>query len=112
MASIKARVPPANDLGRMPDPGNAKEVCDEIAGEVRDIASWLAGGRLSRHQFTTAVLTLEEAKVKRFGFTLTALSFADGKTRFDLRFAATGELCACLNFDPDTGELTVSHHCS
>lgn len=96
----------------MPEPGNAKEVCEEIAGEVRDIASWLADGRLTRDQFTSAVLTLEEAKVKRFGFTLTGLNFADGKTRFDLRFADTRELCACLNFDPDSGELTVSHHCS
>ena len=90
---------------------NAKEICDEIAGEVRDIASWLADRRLTPQQFTTAVLTLEEAKVKRFGFTLTALTYQGGDTRFDLRFAGSGELCACLKFERASGELTITHHC-
>ena len=107
----RARVYLGSESWNMPDPGKAKQVCDEIAGEVRDIASWLAGGSLSPDQFTTAVLTLEEAKIKRFGFTLTALNYADGRTSFDLRWAETKDLCARLNFDPDTGELTVSHHC-
>ena len=95
----------------MSNPGNAKDVCDEIAGEVRDIASWLAGGRLTPEQFAAAVLTLEEAKVKRFGFTLTALNYQNGRTSFGLRFADSTELCACLDFEPSTGELKVTHLC-
>ncbi len=94
----------------MSEPDNAKHICDEIACEVRDIATWLAGGRLTPAQFSAAVLTLEEAKLKRFGFTLTALNYRDGRTQFGLRFAETRDLCAQLDFDPTTGVLTVTHH--
>ena len=88
------------------------ELCHEIEGEVREVASWLSGGQLSSEQFRAAVLTIEANKVKRFGFSLSAQEAVAGKTKFSLRFADTGELCATMEFDPATHELAVDHVCT
>lgn len=87
------------------------EICNEIAGELRDVASWLASGKLSPQQFSTAVLTLENAKVARFGFTLTAINFPDGRVHFSLRFKGTQKVCATMAYDPVTSQLSAHHIC-
>jgi hypothetical protein len=88
------------------------ELCAEIADEVREVASWLASGRLNPEQFRAAVVTLEAAKVKRFGFALDSREDEGGRTAFSLRFADTREVCSTLVFDPATTELTVQQVCS
>jgi hypothetical protein len=73
----------------------------------------VAGERpLNLDQFTAAVVTLETAKVKRFGFTLEARHGKLGRTAFNLRFAETGQICSTLEYDPATTELTVQQICT
>lgn len=91
--------------------GNPAELCNEIGGELREIASWLSAGQLNPERFRQAVLTLEAAKVARFGFKLTGAGMRDGGSHFELRFADTGELCTSMEFDPATKELSVHHIC-
>ncbi|MHA3770809.1 hypothetical protein ACXR0O_04655 [Verrucomicrobiota bacterium sgz303538] len=91
--------------------GNPAEICNEIAGELSEIATWLSAGKMSSERFRQAVLTLEAAKVARFGFALTGQAMREGGTHFELRFADTHELCASMEFDPATGELSVHHIC-
>jgi hypothetical protein len=87
------------------------ELCNEIADELREIAIWLSAGQINPQTFRQAVVTLEAAKVARFGFRLTGVGLRDGGTHFELRFADTGELCASMEFDPSTQELSVHHLC-
>ncbi|RYD63480.1 MAG: hypothetical protein EOP84_33630 [Verrucomicrobiaceae bacterium] len=75
------------------------------------MATWLSVGQISPEVFREAVLTLEAAKVARFGFRLSGTGQRDGGTHFELRFADTGELCASMEFDPATKELSVHHIC-
>ena len=96
----------------MNSPDQVDSVCDEISGELREIAGWLAAGKLDPEQFRVAVLTLEAAKVARFGMKLSGENTAEGNTRFTLNFADDGELCATLEFNPSTGELTRQQLCS
>ena len=84
---------------------NPADVCDEIAGELRDIATWLSSGQLDPERFRQAVLALEDRKVKRHGFTLTGTLAHPGLTRFTLRCASSGNTCAEMTFDPATGEI-------
>lgn len=91
--------------------GDPVELCNEIGGELRDIAIWLSEGQLNPERFRQAVLTLEAAKVARFGFKLSGVGMRDGGTHFELRFADTGELCASMEYDPATRELSVHHIC-
>ncbi len=93
-------------------PSDAKEICREIAGELRDLATWLSSSRLSPEQFRGAVLALEEAKVTRFGFTLGGSILPDSHVGFELRFAESQKLCAQMEFDPATGELAIEHVCT
>jgi len=89
----------------MKPPVDHEELCSEIAGELRDITRWLAGGTMNADQFRLAVAALEERKVARFGFRLSSSVAADGSATFTLRFADTGEHCTTLRVDPQTEAL-------
>jgi hypothetical protein len=86
--------------------------CEEIAGELSDMARWLSGGELSPEQFRDAVNTLEARKLARFGFALASEVAPDGRVLFSLRYATSGELCASMDVDPDTGELHIQPACA
>lgn len=86
-------------------------ICDEIAGEVRDIAISLYVGRLSPGTFEKAVVALEAAKLKRFGFHLEAERLPNGGSRFKLSDVVSGKQCATLDFDNTTTRLEVHHIC-
>lgn len=86
---------------------DSQHVCHEIAEEVRDIAVALYTGRLSPALFEKAVLTLEAAKVKRFGLRLTAERLPDGGSRFLVGHAGTGKACATLDFNPVSDKLEI-----
>ena len=64
-------------------------------------------GRLSPGLFEKALLTLEAAKVKRFGLHLTAERLPDGSSRFRLENASNGNTCATLDFHPLTDQLEI-----
>lgn len=91
--------------------GDPVELCNEIAGELRDMATWLSAGQIDPERFRHAILTLEAAKVARFGFRLTGTGLRDGGTHFELKFADTGDVCASMEFDPVTKELSIHHIC-
>lgn len=82
-------------------------VCHEIAQEVRDMAVALYTGRLTPTLFEKSVLTLEAAKVKRFGLHLTAERLDDGSSRFRLQNVENGKTCATLDFNPVADELEI-----
>jgi hypothetical protein len=84
-------------------------VCQEISGELKDIASWLSDGELTPEEFQRTVAAFEARKLQRFGFTLSSAISEDGTVHFSLRFADTGELCASMDVDPATGELAIQH---
>ena len=88
-----------------------EEVCKEISGELQDMARWLSGGGLSPEQFRLGLTRLEDRKLKRFGLKLSSSVSADGVVHFTLRFAETDELCASMDVDSMTGELTVQPAC-
>lgn len=85
--------------------GDQEELCSEIAGELRDMTRWLAGGTMNVDQFRLAVETLEERKVARFGFRLSSTVASDGTAAFTLRYADGGKHCTTLRVDPQTGYL-------
>ena len=93
---------------RTPEP---EKLCDEIGGELREMGMWLASGRLGPEQFRLALLTLEAAKVKRHGLTLSGQNTADGRTHFELRSAEDGSLCSTMDFDSGSQELSVHQLC-
>jgi len=47
-----------------------EEICKELAGELTDIASWLADGELTPEQFLSTVAAFEVKKLQRFGLRL------------------------------------------
>lgn len=85
--------------------GGHEELCLEIAGELRDITRWLAGGDMNPEQFRLAVEVLEERKVSRYGFRLSSTIDAGGIATFALHHAGSGELCTTFRVDPCTGAL-------
>lgn len=90
----------------------SEEVCEEISGEIQDMARWLSGGGLSAEQFRLSLCRLEDQKLKRFGFNLGSSASEDGVVHFTLRFAGNDEFCASMNVDPSTGSMTVQHSCT
>jgi hypothetical protein len=90
---------------------NATEVCREISGELKEITSWFADGKLTPEQLRSAVTTLEAKKVQRFGFVLESAISRTGTVHFSLRFANNRDLCASVDVDPVTGELLIQHAC-
>ena len=87
------------------------EVCKELSGELQDMARWLSGGGLSPEQFRLGLTRIEDRKLKRFGLKLSSSASEDGVVHFTLRFAETDELCASMDVDSMTGELTVQPAC-
>jgi hypothetical protein len=86
-------------------------ICNEIAGEVRDIAINLYLGRLNPDTFEKAVVALEAAKLKRFGFHLAAERLPNAGSRFILTDLVSGKQCATLDFDGAEEKLHVHHIC-
>ena len=97
----------ARDLGLMGKGELPESVCGMIAGELRDMGAWLAAGRLSPEHFRAALLALESAKVRRHGLALRAEVLANGRTRFELRTAADDRVCATLDYDSGSRELSI-----
>lgn len=90
---------------------NHDEICQEISGELEDMARWLSGGELSPGQFRLLLNTLEKQKLERFGMKLSSTISIDGVVHFSLRFAENDELCASMDVDPITGKLTTQPAC-
>jgi hypothetical protein len=87
------------------------QVCQEISGELQEMAGWLSGGELSPEQFRLGLTRIEDQKLKRFGLRLSSMVSDDGIVHFSLRFADSDELCASMDVDSATGELTVQPAC-
>jgi hypothetical protein len=87
----------------MPARPNPDEICKEIAGELRDITRWLAGGDINPEEFRQAVELVEARKLARFGLLLNSFVSPDGTAHFTLRFADSDEPCASIDVDPRTG---------
>src|SRR3954471_2180287 len=96
--SVDTRDKPLEGAIQADDAGN---LCAEIAGEVRDMAIALFIGRLSPPLFQKAVVTMESAKVQRFGFRLNSERMACGNSRLHLRDADSGRSCATFDFVSD-----------
>ena len=94
-----------------PDQTSPDEICDEISGELQDMARWLSGGELSPEQFRLAISRLEDRKLKRFGLKLTSSVSKNHLVHFTLRFANTGDFCASMDVDPETGRMDVQRSC-
>lgn len=88
-----------------------EQACEEISGELQDMARWLSGGGLSPEQFRLGLTRLEERKLKRFGLKLNSSVSDDGVVHFSLRFADTEELCASMDVNPLTGKLAIQPAC-
>lgn len=88
------------------------EICNEISGELQDMARWLSGDDLSPEQYRLALARLEDRKLKRFGLKLSSSVSDDKMVHFTLRFAEADEFCASIDVDPQTGEMTVQSTCS
>ena len=88
-----------------------EQVCQEISGELQDMARWLAGGGLSPEQFRLGLTRLEDRKLRRFGLKLSSSVSDDGVVHFSLRFAVNDELCASMDVDPVTGKLVIQPAC-
>lgn len=89
---------------------NPDEICREIAGELRDITRWLAGGDINPEEFRQAVQMVEARKLARFGLRLSSSVSRDGIAHFALRFADNDELCTSIDVDPRTGRSLPSEH--
>ena len=88
------------------------EICKEIAGELQDMAHWLSGGQLGPEQFRLLLGTLEKRKLKQFGMNLSSHVTIDGVVHFSLRFSERNELCASIDVNPITGELSTHLACT
>ena len=88
------------------------ELCWEMAGELRDIASWLADGELTPEQLADGVASFEKRKLDRLGFKLSSAVSEGPIVHFSLRFAESGELCASMDVDPRTGDIEVQPACA
>ncbi len=93
-------------------PRDPNDTGREIAGELADLASWLAGGDLSPEQFRKTVVSFEARKLARFGFTLDSAVSEGAMVHFSLRVAISGELCASMDVNSDTGEIVTQHTCA
>lgn len=87
------------------------EICEEISGELQDMARWLSGDGLSPEQYRLGLTRLEEQKLKRFGLKLSSRVSEDGMVHFSLRFSDTAELCVIMDVDSLTGKLTTQPAC-
>jgi hypothetical protein len=94
------------------DAPSTDDVCKEISGELIAMVDCLSEGGLNPEQFRNTVAALEARKLARFGFRLTSAVDPDGVVQFSLRYASNGDLCASLEADPKTGELTAQHTCT
>ncbi len=90
---------------------NPAEICNELAGELEDMARWLSGGGLGPGQFRSLLNTLEKKKLERFGMKLSSAISIDGVVHFTLRFMETDELCASMDVDPVSGKLSTQLAC-
>ena len=88
-----------------------EEICKEMAGELTDIASWLADGELTPEQFLSTVAAFEVRKLRRFGLKLSSSISGNRLVHFTLIFADTEEFCASVNVNPATGEMTTQYSC-
>lgn len=88
------------------------EICQEIAGELEEMARWLSSGELSPGQFRSLLNTLEKKKLEHVGMKLSSSISVDGVVHFSLRFAEGEELCATMDVDPITGKLSTKLACS
>lgn len=84
-------------------------VCREITGELQEVARWFAGGGVTPERFRQYVAVFEAAKLERLGFRLSSAVSPEGKARFSLRLAESGELCASMDVDPVTGDSEVQY---
>lgn len=91
---------------------NHDEICEELSGELKDMAKWLSRGDLSPGQFRSLLTTLEKKKLERFGMKLTSDVSIDGVVHFTLRFVEGDELCASMDVDPITGKLSTQLACT
>jgi len=87
------------------------EICREITGELQDVASWFSGDGMTPEQFRRSVETFEAAKLRRFGFRLRSEVSKEGRVHFSLCDAKSGELCASVNVNPETGDFKVKYAC-
>jgi len=85
--------------------------CQEISGELEDMAKWLSGRNLSLDQFRLDLTKLEAQKLERFGMKLSSLISEHRVVRFILRFSDTDELCASMDVDPITGKICTKLAC-
>jgi hypothetical protein len=92
-------------------PGCPNDVCHEMLGELKNIATWLAKEKLTPREFTTAVANFEAKKLGRFGLKLTSAVSENRLAHFTLRFVNSGELCASMDIDPATGEMIIQPGC-
>lgn len=102
-------ISPLPEENTCPDPSVTGR---EIAGELSDVAGWLLGGGLSAEQFRRTLTTLEARKIARFGFKLSSALSGRSLVHFSLRCAETGELCASMDVDVETGTVTLQSACT
>ena len=88
---------------------SVETICHEMAGELRDVAGWLAGGTLTPEQYRAAVVEFEARKLARHRLLMSSALTDNGLVHFTLRHAENGELCASLDVDPTTGKLEIQH---
>src|SRR4051812_43778994 len=106
-------LPPSDKEGLRTRPKNDPcELCWEMAGELRDMASWLADGELSPEEFALTVSHFEKRKLDRLGFKLSSATSEGPIVHFSLRSAANGELCASMDVNPDSGDFEVQSACA
>lgn len=79
----------------------------EIAEEIADSASWLAGGGLSPEDFIRTVTTLEARKLARFSLSLSSAVSGKNLVHFNVRHIANGELCASMDVDIESGVVSI-----
>ena len=84
-----------------------KSVAQELVEELTDACAWLADGQCTAEQFRGAVVDFEQRKHQRFGFTLSSFAAAPDLVQFSLRHTTSGELCASLDVNPATGQVSV-----
>jgi hypothetical protein len=100
-----------HERAQEPPPIDPCDLCCEMAGEVRDIISWLAHPEAHPEQLARAVIEFERRKLARFGFYLSGAISAGSIVHFSLRHADTGELCASMDVDPYTGAVEIQPAC-
>ena len=82
-----------------------KTICGTLERLLHDLARMRSRGLLSEERFVEMLLMIEAEHVTPSGFTLTASNTVDDWTVFKLRQIGREEVCAALEFLPDTGEF-------